>query len=76
MVIHGQIRNGVIVLNDSTTLPEGATVRVEIVSTPGDDSTKPTHRRQGGIWKGKVAIAPDFDELPDDIAEAFGATKP
>jgi len=25
-----------------------------------------------GIWKGKVWMADDFDELPDDIAEAFG----
>ena len=25
-----------------------------------------------GIWRGKVHIADDFDELPDDIAEAFG----
>jgi len=26
-----------------------------------------------GIWKGQVHIADDFDELPDDIADAFGA---
>jgi prevent-host-death family protein len=26
-----------------------------------------------GIWRGQVHMAPDFDELPDDIAEAFGA---
>lgn len=25
-----------------------------------------------GIWRGQVRIADDFDELPDDIAEAFG----
>jgi prevent-host-death family protein len=25
-----------------------------------------------GAWKGKVWMADDFDELPDDIAEAFG----
>jgi prevent-host-death family protein len=28
--------------------------------------------RKGGQWKGKVRIADDFDELPDDIAAAFG----
>lgn len=28
--------------------------------------------RQGGQWKGRVRIADDFDELPADIAEAFG----
>jgi len=26
-----------------------------------------------GVWRGKVRIAKDFDELPADIAEAFGA---
>lgn len=25
-----------------------------------------------GIWRGQVRIAEDFDELPDDIAAAFG----
>ena len=28
--------------------------------------------RKGGQWKGKVRIAEDFDELPDDLARAFG----
>ena len=26
-----------------------------------------------GAWSGRVRIAEDFDELPDDIAEALGA---
>jgi prevent-host-death family protein len=26
-----------------------------------------------GIWRDRVRITDDFDELPDDIAEAFGA---
>lgn len=26
-----------------------------------------------GAWRGRVRIAPDFGELPDDIAEALGA---
>jgi prevent-host-death family protein len=26
-----------------------------------------------GSWRGRVRIADDFDELPDDIADAFGA---
>jgi prevent-host-death family protein len=28
--------------------------------------------RKGGQWKGKVRIAEDFDELPEDIARSFG----
>ena len=26
-----------------------------------------------GAWRGRVEMAEDFDELPADIAEAFGA---
>ncbi len=26
-----------------------------------------------GAWRGRVHIAADFDELPEDIAEGFGA---
>jgi prevent-host-death family protein len=26
-----------------------------------------------GVWRGKIRIADDFDELPPDIADAFGA---
>lgn len=26
-----------------------------------------------GAWRGQVRVAADFDELPDDIADAFGA---
>jgi prevent-host-death family protein len=28
--------------------------------------------RKGGQWRGKIRIADDFDELPKDIARAFG----
>jgi len=26
-----------------------------------------------GAWRGRVNLSDDFDELPDDIADAFGA---
>jgi antitoxin (DNA-binding transcriptional repressor) of toxin-antitoxin stability system len=26
-----------------------------------------------GVWRDRIELADDFDELPDDIAEAFGA---
>lgn len=29
-------------------------------------------QRRPGALKGKIKIAEDFDELPDDIADAFG----
>lgn len=28
--------------------------------------------REGGQWRGEVRIAPDFDELPPSLGEAFG----
>ena len=28
--------------------------------------------RQGGQWRGRVKVANDFDELPDDLQESFG----
>jgi prevent-host-death family protein len=31
-------------------------------------------RRTPGVMKGKIQIAPDFDTLPDDIADAFGVS--
>jgi prevent-host-death family protein len=32
--------------------------------------------RKPGIWKGKVSIAPDFDELPADVMKAFEGDEP
>jgi hypothetical protein len=29
-------------------------------------------KRRGGMWKGQVVIADDFDTLPSDLAAAFG----
>ncbi len=41
------------------------------------ESAKPVAKnRESGQWKGQVFIADDFDELPDDIAEAFGMIDP
>lgn len=30
--------------------------------------------RKPGLWKGKVKIQPDFDELPDEVKRAFSVT--
>ena len=32
-------------------------------------------KRRPGALKGKIKIADDFDDLPEDIAEAFGMEK-
>lgn len=36
---------------------------------------RPETVRRPGALKGKIKIAPDFNELPSDIAEAFGVNK-
>jgi prevent-host-death family protein len=36
--------------------------------------TQPEGQREGGQWQGRVLIAPDFDELPPELANAFGLT--
>lgn len=34
-----------------------------------------TEQRQPGALRGQIRIAEDFDELPEDIAEAFGVLR-
>jgi antitoxin (DNA-binding transcriptional repressor) of toxin-antitoxin stability system len=36
----------------------------------------PTSPRTPGSMAGEIWIAPDFDSLPDDMAEAFGMKEP
>lgn len=33
---------------------------------------RPRSRRQPGALKGRIRVAEDFDDLPDDLKEAFG----
>jgi prevent-host-death family protein len=39
---------------------------------PFEQPKAKTGQRKLGCWKGKVRIADDFDDLPEDIAKAFG----
>lgn len=36
----------------------------------------PTEPRRPGVWRGKVWIADDFDELPEEVAAAFRGERP
>lgn len=74
MALQGHVQNGVVVFDEPQALPEGAAVRVEIISTT--DTKTPRQPRVGGQCKGQIHIAGDFDELPDDLAEALGARAP
>ena len=40
---------------------------------PYERSAQP---RQGGQWRGQVAIEDNFDELPEEIAAAFRGEQP
>jgi prevent-host-death family protein len=50
-----------------------------VITRRGEPAARliPERRRGGfaslmGTWRGRVKIADDFDELPDDVAEALG----
>jgi prevent-host-death family protein len=61
-------------------LVERAEAGEEIVITRhGEPAARLVAERQGegfaslaGAWRGRVKIADDFDELPDDLAESLG----
>jgi predicted DNA-binding antitoxin AbrB/MazE fold protein len=72
MVVQGVVQNGVIVPNEPLTVPEGTHVTIEIATADVVQAVSSLAPRQGGWLKGRVTIAPDFDELPDEIREAFG----
>jgi hypothetical protein len=64
MTVHGHVRNGVIVLDTPTILPEGAAVEVEVVRA--DDVTAP--RSEPAILKyaGILRLGPDASRRIDD----------
>ena len=70
MTFHGRFRNGVVVLEDSPTIPEGTPVRVEVINAT-EESTKGSPR-QGGQYARRIWIAPDFDEWPADMRAGLG----
>lgn len=74
MTIRGRVRDGVVVPDEPGTLPEGAEVQIELVA--GKMPPETSKLRQGGMWNGQVRIADDFDQLPDDLADAFGMRTP
>lgn len=37
---------------------------------------RPTPARRPGYWEGRIRMAPDFDDLPDEVAAAFSGERP
>ncbi len=72
MVVQGVVHNGVVVPSEPLTVPEGTHVTIEIATSDLGQTDSSVAPRQGGWLKGQVSIAPDFDDLPDEIREAFG----
>lgn len=71
MTLLGRVRNGVVVFDQPLQVPEGTVVQVDVPNADHNASGR-LQPRQGGQWKGRVDIAPDFDVLPDDLQEALG----
>lgn len=67
MTFTGQIRNGVIVLDENTVLPEGARVQVEVASS--SDSTPNGQEEQAGLGQLLLRFAGTVRGLPSDMAE-------
>jgi antitoxin (DNA-binding transcriptional repressor) of toxin-antitoxin stability system len=54
-----------------------------VITRRGEPAVRLVPERRGGgfaslagAWKGRVRIADDFDELPDDLAESLGMRAP
>ena len=54
---------------EDIVIARNGTPVVRLVAVPSTGSLAGVH----GALRGGIELADDFDELPDDIAEAFGA---
>jgi hypothetical protein len=72
MVVLGHVRNGKIVADGPVELPEGASVRIELVIESTISPQPQPAPRQGGQYVGQILMAPDFDEWPADLQESLG----
>ena len=72
MVLLGHVRNGIIVADDPIQLPEGASVRFEVIVENTEKILFSKGPRQGGQYAGQIVMAPDFDEWPADLRESLG----
>lgn len=62
--VRARVRNGRLVVDEPVDLPEGTEVELE-----GEVSAPAPRRPRFGSMAGRIKIADDFDELPDDFAE-------
>jgi hypothetical protein len=69
MTTRGKVKNGVVLLEPGSALPEGADVTVTTVDDPAATSPAPRSGPKAGSAKGKVQMSDDFDEPLSDFAE-------
>ena len=60
----------IVVLEAGPPLPEGTSVRVEVVDTAREIDRGMS--REGGQYAGRIWMAADFDEWPEDLQDALG----
>jgi hypothetical protein len=65
MVYHGHIRNGQIVLDEQARLPEGAAVRVDVVSN-GEAEERAGEESDPTLYERLKPIIGIIDDLPED----------
>ena len=73
MTVHGHVRNGVIVLDSPTALPEGVAVEVRVMATTSEAKITAEDRpilKFSGIIKG---MEPDASRRVDEIL--YGAPR-
>jgi predicted DNA-binding antitoxin AbrB/MazE fold protein len=65
MTLHGHIENGVIVLNQQVSLPEGATVQVQIIVPPAKTTDGRELPTLAETLKDFIGV---LEDLPEDAA--------
>ena len=65
MIYRGVVKNGIVILEDDVTLPEGIQVKVEPIETgsPGEEAEAPTLYER---FKNIIGVV---DDLPADMAK-------
>lgn len=66
MTISGTVHNGVVVLGEGQSLPEGASV--QIVFTPSVES-RPSNLAGPSIWEELARLGREAESLPCDLPE-------
>jgi hypothetical protein len=65
MTLHGHIQNGVIVLDEHVSLPEGAAVQVQIIVAPTPPAPEAENPTLAETLKDFIGV---LEDLPEDAA--------